>query len=161
LRPHPALPDHPAARLSDPRPFRRPRLPALADRGPAAALRGRHQRAAHPERRRAGARGGARLMPGRHHLYLVPGFFGFTNLGELKYFAHVLEFLRARSLGVRADMHVVRTHPTASLPQRAARVVETIAETMGREGAVHVIGHSSGGLDARLAVAPGVSLPRA
>ena len=100
-------------------------------------------------------------MPGRHHLYLVPGFFGFTNLGELRYFAHVLDFLRARSraLGVRADIHVVRTHPTASLPQRAARVVETIAETMGRAGAVHVIGHSSGGLDARLAVAPGVSLP--
>ncbi len=100
-------------------------------------------------------------MPGRHHLYLVPGFFGFTNLGELQYFAHVLDFLRARSraLGVRADIHVVRTHPTASLPQRAARVLETVAETMGREGAVHVIGHSSGGLDARLAVAPGVSLP--
>ena len=100
-------------------------------------------------------------MPGGHPLYLAPGFFGFTNLGELRYFAHVLDFLRARAraLGVRADIHVVRTHPTASLPQRAARVVETIAETMGRAGAVHVIGHSSGGLDARLAVAPGVSLP--
>src|SRR5437773_1411080 len=161
LRHHPALPEHPAARLSDPRAVRRPRLPALADRGPAAALRGRQQRAAHPERRRAGARGGARLMSGRHHLYLVPGFFGFTNLGELRYFAHVLDFLgaRSRALGVRADIHVVRTHPTASLPQRAARVVETLAETMGRAGAVHVIGHSSGGLDARLAVAPGVSLP--
>src|SRR2546422_5416854 len=100
-------------------------------------------------------------MPGRHHLYLVPGFFGFTNLGELRYFAHVLDFLRGRSraLGVRAEIHVVRTHPTASLPQRAARVVETVAETMGRAGAVHVIGHSSGGLDAPLAVAPGGSLP--
>src|SRR5439155_139941 len=143
-----ALPDHGAAGGG-------------GERGPAAALRGRQQRAAHPERRRAGARGGARLMPGGHHRYLVPGFFGFTNLGELRYFAHVLDFLRARAraLGVRADIHVVRTHPTASLPQRAARVVETIAETMGRAGAVHVIGHSSGGLDARLAVAPGVSLP--
>ena len=84
-------------------------------------------------------------MPGRHHLYLVPGFFGFTNLGELRYFAHVLDFLRARSraLGVRAEIHVVRTHPTASLPQRAVRVLETIGETMGREGAVHVIGRAS------------------
>src|SRR5213078_5171992 len=161
LRHHPALSEHATARLSDPRALRRPRLPALAHRGAAAALRGRHQRAAHPGRRRSGARGGARLMRGRHHIYLVPGFFGFTNLGEIKYFSHVIDFLerRSRALGVRADIHVVRTHPTASLPQRAARVVETIAETMGRAGAVHVIGHSSGGLDARLAVAPGVSLP--
>jgi len=102
-------------------------------------------------------------MRGRHHIYLVPGFFGFTNLGEIKYFAHVIDFLerRSRALGVRAEIHVVRTHPTASLPQRAVRVLETIGETMGREGAVHVIGHSSGGLDARLLVAPGVSLPSA
>src|SRR5439155_1503113 len=163
LRHHPALPQHAAARLSDPCALRRPRLPALAHRGAPAALRGRHQRAAHPGRRRSGARGGARLMRGRHHIYLVPGFFGFTNLGEIKYFAHVIDFLerRSRALGVRAEIHVVRTHPTASLPQRAVRVLETIGETMGREGAVHVIGHSSGGLDARLLVAPGVSLPSA
>jgi len=95
-------------------------------------------------------------MRGRHRIYLVPGFFGFTNLGELGYFQHVREFLRAHAT---ADVHVVRTHPTASLPQRAARVVETVAATMGRDGPVHLIGHSSGGLDARLAVSPGASLP--
>src|SRR5207253_511664 len=83
-------------------------------------------------------------MRGRHRIYLVPGFFGFTNLGELGYFQHVREFLRAHAT---ADVHVVRTHPTASLPQRAARVVETVAATMGRDGPVHLIGHSSGGLD--------------
>src|SRR2546426_1081120 len=154
LRDHPALPEHAAARLPDPRPVRRPRLPPLAHRGTATALRGR--RAAHPERRRSGTDRGARLMRGRHRIYLVPGFFGFTNLGELGYFQHVLEFLRAHAT---ADVHVVRTHPTASLPQRAARVVETVAATMGRDGPVHLIGHSSGGLDARLAVAPRVSLP--
>src|SRR5690242_4773362 len=91
------------------------------------------------------------------HVYLVPGFFGFTTLGEVGYFAHVLDFLRALDLPV--ELHVVHTHPTASLPQRAARVLETIAATMGRDGPVHVIGHSSGGLDARLLVAPGVALP--
>jgi len=95
-------------------------------------------------------------MRGRHHIYLVPGFFGFTNLGELGYFQHVVEFLRVRSA---ADVHVVRTPPTASLPQRAARVVAQVEGTMGRDGPVHLIGHSSGGLDARLAVSPGVSLP--
>jgi len=97
----------------------------------------------------------------RHHVYLVPGVFGFTNLGELRYFAHVLDVLRVRSrvLGVPAELHVVRTHPTASLPRRAVRVLETIAATMGRDGPVHLIGHSSGGLDVRLLLAPGVSLP--
>jgi len=100
-------------------------------------------------------------MRATHRIYLVPGFFGFTNLGELRYFAHVLEFLRARAhaLGIRAELHVVRTPPTASLPQRARRVLATVAGTMGRDGPVHLIGHSSGGLDARLAATPGALLP--
>jgi hypothetical protein len=36
---------------------------------------------------------------------------------------------RLAALGVDARIHVVRTHPTASLPRRAARVAETIAAT--------------------------------
>jgi hypothetical protein len=54
----------------------------------------------------------------------------------------------------------VRTHPTSSLPIRAARLADTVARTVrGRGSLVHLIGHSTGGLDARLFVAPGVSLP--
>lgn len=98
----------------------------------------------------------------RHHIYLVPGFFGFANLGELKYFGHVRDFLveQAATRRLRIEVHVVRTHPTASLPKRAALVAETIARTArGRERQLHLIGHSSGGLDCRLLLAPDVLLP--
>jgi triacylglycerol esterase/lipase EstA (alpha/beta hydrolase family) len=97
----------------------------------------------------------------RHRIYLVPGFFGFSNLGELRYFTHVREFLAecCEGLGLPAEIEVVKTYPTSSLPRRATRVLETIAAT-ARSGQdpVHLIGHSSGGLDVRLAAAPNVSL---
>jgi triacylglycerol lipase len=56
---------------------------------------------------------------------------------------------------------VVPTEPTSSLPRRAAHLFEAIATTAGDAGPIHLIGHSSGGLDARLLVAPGVALPGA
>ena len=34
-------------------------------------------------------------MPERHHVYLVPGFFGFTHFGDWEYFAHVRGVLAA------------------------------------------------------------------
>jgi triacylglycerol esterase/lipase EstA (alpha/beta hydrolase family) len=96
------------------------------------------------------------------HVYLVPGFFGFANLGELKYFGHVRQFLIQESARRRSDIavHVVKLPPTASLPLRTARLAEKIAKTarIGREP-VHLIGHSSGGLDCRLLVSPRVVLP--
>ncbi len=95
----------------------------------------------------------------RARLYLVPGFFGFTNLGELQYFGHVRNFLAAAAAPV--EVEVVRTPPTSSLPVRAARLIEAIAATSRRGDAVHLIGHSSGGLDIRLALSPGASLPTA
>src|SRR5262249_22398758 len=97
-----------------------------------------------------------------HHVYLVPGFFGFANLGDLKYFAHVREYVVAafarRGLGVHVD--IVKTRPTASLTRRAERVVSAMAEPLqDDDGPVHLIGHSSGGLDVRLLLSPGVTLP--
>jgi hypothetical protein len=95
-------------------------------------------------------------------VYLVPGFFGFANLGQIAYFGHVRRALGERlgDGGLTARIHVVRTQPTASLPRRAARVAEAIAATArGRSTAVHVVGHSCGGLDARLLAAPGITLP--
>jgi triacylglycerol esterase/lipase EstA (alpha/beta hydrolase family) len=97
-------------------------------------------------------------------VYLVPGFFGFTNLGELKYFGHVRDFLLSASAaeGRGLEVHTVRTPPTSSLRVRAAHLLEAIAASGGRrDGAIHLIGHSSGGLDIRLLLTPGVSLPTA
>lgn len=97
-----------------------------------------------------------------HAFYLIPGFFGFTNLGRFRYFTHVDRFLRERCAqrGVEARVCMVRTHPTASLPRRAALVIETLARSSGRRGEiVHLIGHSTGGVDARLAASPDVELP--
>jgi hypothetical protein len=103
----------------------------------------------------------ARRRRERHAIYLIPGFFGFANLGRLRYFVHVDRFLRERCAerGVEARVHVVHTHPTASLPARAALVIDTLARTLRRDEAAHLIGHSTGGIDARLALAPGARLP--
>ena len=97
-----------------------------------------------------------------HHLVLVPGFFGFANLGDFAYFTHVRELLGelAPPLGIEGEIRAVHTEPTASLPRRAAILAETVAGLLDRaDGDVTLIGHSSGGLDARLLVAPRVSLP--
>lgn len=96
-----------------------------------------------------------------HRVFLVPGFFGFTNLGEFGYWMHVRDRLRdAMALrGVRSEIHYVPTLPTSSLDRRAVRLLETVAHHAGPEDVLHLVGHSTGGLDARLLTAPGVKLP--
>ncbi|MBM4319130.1 MAG: triacylglycerol lipase [Deltaproteobacteria bacterium] len=97
-----------------------------------------------------------------HHVYLIPGFFGFANFGEFSYFSHVAELLASRLVRHRLDvaLHVVKSPPTASIRRRALELYRAIAGTAaGGEGPIHLIGHSTGGLDARLLVSPGVSLP--
>ena len=96
-----------------------------------------------------------------HEIYLIPGFFGFANLGKITYFHHVTEQLEAvfEDLGHEVAIHSVHTLPTGSIPTRVQKLVETIDEH-GEEGAsIHIVGHSTGGLDARLLVTPGMSIP--
>ena len=103
-------------------------------------------------------------MAGRHHLALVPGFFGFANLGDFAYFGHVRDVLAeiAPELGIDGEVRVVVTEPTASLARRAAMLAESLDDLLDRApGDVSIIGHSSGGLDARLFLSPGVELPTA
>jgi triacylglycerol lipase len=97
-----------------------------------------------------------------HHVVLVPGFFGFANLGDFTYFGHVRDLLLELGppLGLEGEVTVVLTEPTASLTRRAAILCETISNLLDRApGRVSLIGHSSGGLDTRLFCAPGVTLP--
>ncbi len=104
---------------------------------------------------------GSRTLARTPHIYLIPGFLGFANLGRITYFGHARRILTARfaEAGIDARVHFVRTSPTASLPRRAACLAEAIAATADDDGPIHLIGHSSGGLDARLFTAPGVTLP--
>jgi len=97
----------------------------------------------------------------RHAVFLVPGFFGFDNLGGVQYFRHVEARLQSLFADMGEDIEVVTvaTRPTASIRKRARILADAIAERRpGRFDRVHVIGHSTGGLDARLLVTPGVSL---
>jgi pimeloyl-ACP methyl ester carboxylesterase len=98
----------------------------------------------------------------QHHILLIPGFFGFGSLGEISYFAGIRPLLEEhfRKAGVRVQVSEVATLPTASIRVRAARVREALARIAAAgEGPIHIIGHSTGGLDARLAIAPTASLP--
>ena len=97
-----------------------------------------------------------------HHVLLVPGFFGFTGTGDFAYFDHVRDALAEAGphTGLDGEIRLVRTDPTGSLRRRAARVAEAIGEVLdGPGGEVSLVCHSSGGLDARLALTPKVSLP--
>jgi triacylglycerol lipase len=95
-----------------------------------------------------------------HHVFLVPGFFGFVNFGRLVYFTHVREFLEDACARERLDVeiHRVRLKPTSSLRVRAIELAKVIAEMSPQDAPVHIIGHSTGGLDARLLTSPGVTL---
>jgi triacylglycerol lipase len=107
-------------------------------------------------------RGYDRAVAVPHHVLLVPGFFGFATLGDFAYFAHVQELLAEAlpKVGVRGAVEVVHTIPTATLQRRAALLAETISRLLEAGPAeVSLVGHSSGGLDARYLVSPGVSLP--
>lgn len=92
----------------------------------------------------------------QHDVYLSPGMFGFGRLGSYNYFAHVERELTARfaAAGQLVVMHVIDDLPTASIRRRATRLAETVAATASPDGAIHLLGHSTGGLDARLVASP-------
>ena len=103
--------------------------------------------------------GGA--MP-THNILLVPGFFGFGSFGELTYFQGIKSLLERSFEQASLSVRVVEvsTLPTASIRVRAARVQEALAMIAAEgDGPIHIVGHSTGGLDARLAIAPTASLP--
>jgi triacylglycerol lipase len=94
-------------------------------------------------------------------VFLVPGFFGFSSVGAVNYFEDV-----ERSLGLAlhrqgVDARIVRcmTQPTASIPRRADVLRRQVISNGGltaRE--LHFVGHSTGGLDVRMLLTPGVKI---
>jgi triacylglycerol lipase len=94
---------------------------------------------------------------------LVPGFFGFTSVGAVSYFERVEQALGRglRRRGIDARIVRCRTQPTASIPRR----VDVLRREVQRRGGLnarelHFVGHSTGGLDVRMLLAPGVKISR-
>ena len=96
------------------------------------------------------------------HVYLVPGFFGFQSFGSYNYFNGPRKIIESRletAHGIKAMVIDCKTQPTASLTARAKASIEEIVQSEGHKArALHFVGHSTGGLDARLLLSPGVNL---
>ncbi|AUX41997.1 triacylglycerol lipase [Sorangium cellulosum] len=95
-------------------------------------------------------------------VYLSPGMFGFARLASLEYFEHFILAIeeRFRDRGRAVEIHVCEVHPTASILRRAAKLARLVDESAGDDdGPIHIVGHSTGGLDARLVASPTVRLP--
>src|SRR3954462_6641868 len=88
--------------------------------------------------------------------------FGFGNLAGYDYFKHVRAGLERRfaSAGVEAVFEDVPAPPTSSLRYRSRILAATVAKSAGANGSgpIHLIGHSTGGLDVRLVLSPTVNL---
>ncbi|WP_050436036.1 esterase/lipase family protein [Chondromyces crocatus] len=98
----------------------------------------------------------------RTRIYLSPGMFGFARLASFEYFEHLIRALeeRFRDRGRDAVVSVCEVHPTASILRRAAKLARLIDESAGEDdGPIHLVGHSTGGLDARLVACPTARLP--
>lgn len=90
-------------------------------------------------------------------VFLVPGFFGFQTIAGLPYFTGVQQLLKDRlaDLGISARVHALDTLPTASIENRARYLGNRIAELAPNDDSpIHLVGHSSGGLDARVLLSP-------
>lgn len=78
--------------------------------------------------------------------------FGFAELASLEYFVHLKRALLQgfEDHGREAIVHVCEVHPTASIRRRATKLASLIrASCTTDDGPIHIVGHSTGGLDAR------------
>jgi hypothetical protein len=96
-------------------------------------------------------------------VFLVPGFFGFSSVGAVNYFEDVERSLDAalRRRGVVARIVRCMTQPTASIRRRADVLRRQVIRSGGlgaRE--LHFVGHSTGGLDVRMLLTPGLKIAR-
>jgi len=96
-----------------------------------------------------------------HRVYFIPGMFGFGRLGTYDYFTHLRVGLeeRFRRAGLEVLFEDVPAPPTSSLRHRTRILATTIARTAtGEQGPIHLVGHSTGGLDVRLMLSPSAHL---
>ena len=93
-------------------------------------------------------------------IYLSPGLFGFKQIGAYDYFQHLERELEHRFLAAGREMklHRVEAAPTASMRRRASTFVAEMVRTAQPDDRIHLLGHSTGGLDARLVASKTSSL---
>jgi hypothetical protein len=93
----------------------------------------------------------------KHHIVLVPGLLGFARLGGFDYFMHVEDALASRFLAREAECAfvLVSSPPTGSIVHRTQVLIDTIERSCAEgAGSIHLLGHSTGGLDIRLLASP-------
>jgi hypothetical protein len=88
----------------------------------------------------------------QNHIILVPGFGGFDALGSLQYYDGVTEALEASRYP--GFVHYFPNMPTASVLTRAQTLGKWLSKLRVRrairpDDSIHLIGHSTGGLDLR------------
>jgi triacylglycerol lipase len=95
-----------------------------------------------------------------HRVYFVPGLFGFAKLAGYDYFNHLRLGIERRyaEAGVEVTCEDVPAPPTSSIRYRSRVLASTVARTSANDGPIHLIGHSTGGLDSRLVLSPSASL---
>lgn len=96
-----------------------------------------------------------------HKVYLVPGFFGFDQIGTMSYFRRVGGVLQdaLAERDFEAEIIELNTAPTSSIRRRSIGLMEAVQNTGGLEAdSISFVGHSTGGLDIRLLLSPGVQL---
>ncbi len=73
----------------------------------------------------------------KRHVFLIPGFFGFANLGDFAYWGPVRHKLQGLldDAGMPAEIHCVKSLPTASLRARTRRSVGSDRARCGRDPA--------------------------
>jgi pimeloyl-ACP methyl ester carboxylesterase len=90
---------------------------------------------------------------------LIPGFLGFDKLGKHSYFADAVgkalvdALVRAGRARGSLAVEAVSTSPADSLQQRQGELLaalQKIVTARGRQVRLHLVGHSTGGLDAEL-----------
>lgn len=90
-------------------------------------------------------------MSDRKAIILVPGLFGFATIGDIAYFDRVIELLASCAAVPSRAIFVLKTLPTGALWQRV-RLLHEEVEKRRKEGFsnIHLVGHSTGGVDVRL-----------
>ena len=108
-------------------------------------------------------------MRAADQVILIPGFFGFGSFGRegrphIVYFDNVIKAMVAARPELSGRIHVHEPPPMGSLEARVRSLQDVVLRRLGeallrgetRDGGprIHIVGHSTGGLDARLLATP-------